>query len=129
MFQHVSQSSVDNRLIDNTLIVSNIYNQHRTPRGGCGRKRTEMMIHIGQEIEAELRRQGHGATWLAQRLHCDRTNVYNIFKRESIDTILLQRIGSVLKRNFFMLYCPQGGDSVNNPGAENTGAENNATET
>lgn len=33
--QHVSQSSVDNRLIDNTLIMCNIYNQHRTPRGGA----------------------------------------------------------------------------------------------
>ncbi len=31
VFQHVSQSSVDNRLIDNTLIMCNIYNQHRTP--------------------------------------------------------------------------------------------------
>ena len=66
-----------------------------------------MMINIGREIEAELRRQGRGATWLAQRLHCDRTNVYNIFKREGIDTILLQRIGAVLNRNFFMLYCKQ----------------------
>jgi hypothetical protein len=66
-----------------------------------------MMINIGREIEAELRRQGRGATWLAQRLHCDRTNVYNIFKREGIDTILLQRISTVLNRNFFMLYCKQ----------------------
>lgn len=64
-----------------------------------------MMINIGKEIEAELRRQGRGATWLAQRLHCDRTNVYNIFKREGIDTILLQRVGAVLHRNFFTLYC------------------------
>jgi hypothetical protein len=66
-----------------------------------------MGIYIGKEIEMELRRQGRGATWLAQRLHCDRTNVYNIFKREGIDTILLQRIGNVLGRNFFMLYCQQ----------------------
>ena len=73
-----------------------------------------MMIHIGSEIEAELRRQGRGATWLAQRLHCDRTNVYNIFKREGIDTILLQRIGAVLNRNFFALYCPQADDVEEN---------------
>ena len=78
---------------------------------------TAMSIHIGREIENELRRQGRGATWLAQRLHCDRTNVYNIFKREGIDTILLQRIGAVLNRNFFVLYC-QGMSSD---------AENNAT--
>ena len=73
-----------------------------------------MMIHIGQEIEAELRRQGHGATWLAQRLHCDRTNVYNIFKREGIDTRQLQRISEILRRNFFALYCQEYSMSVEN---------------
>ena len=66
-----------------------------------------MSIHIGKEIESELRRQGCGVTWLAQRLHCDRTNVYNIFKRDGIDTILLQRISAVLNRNFFLLYCQE----------------------
>ena len=66
-----------------------------------------MAIHIGKEIEAELRRQGRGVTWLAQRLHCDRTNVYKIFRHEGIDTILLQRIGTVLNRNFFKLYCKE----------------------
>ena len=79
-----------------------------------------MAIHIGKEIEAELRRQGRGATWLAQRLHCDRTNVYNIFRRQGIDTILLQRIGVVLNCNFFALYCKQEVCG---------GAENNTTET
>ena len=74
-----------------------------------------MMVHIGREIEAELRRQGRGATWLAQRLYCDRTNVYNIFRRQGIDTVLLQRISDVLKRNFFVLYCQGSGvDAENN---------------
>ena len=77
-----------------------------------------MSIHIGKEIESELRRQGRGATWFAQRLHCDRTNVYNIFKREGLDTILLQRISAVLKRNFFLLYCQE---EINH-------AENNSTD-
>ncbi len=66
-----------------------------------------MPIHIGKEIEAELRRQGRGVMWFARLLHCDRTNVYNIFKREGIDTILLQRISDVLGRNFFLLYCQE----------------------
>lgn len=70
-----------------------------------------MMVHIGREIENELRRQGRGVTWFAQMLPCDRTNVYNIFRRQGIDTILLQRIGTVLKRNFFVLYC-QGESDV-----------------
>lgn len=73
-----------------------------------------MAIHIGQEIENELRRQGRGVTWFAQRLHCDRTNVYNIFGREGIDTILLQRICAVLNRNFFALYCHVDGNDVEN---------------
>lgn len=75
-----------------------------------------MSIHIGKEIKAELRRQGRGVTWFAQQLYCDRTNVYNIFKREGIDTILLQRICSVLGRNFFALYCQEieCGDEENN---------------
>ena len=78
-----------------------------------------MKIHIGREIENELRRQGRGVTWFAQMLPCDRTNVYNIFRRQGIDTVLLQRICVVLNRNFFVLYC-QGESDV---------AENNSTET
>ena len=73
-----------------------------------------MAIHIGKEIKAELRRQRRGVTWFAQQLYCDRTNVYNIFKREGIDTILLQRIGAVLGRNFFALYCQETGDGAEN---------------
>ena len=66
-------------------------------------------------MKAERRRQRRGATWFARQLYCDRTNVYNIFKRESIDTMLLQRIGAVLGRNFFVLYCEAlGGDAENN---------------
>ena len=73
-----------------------------------------MPIHIGKEIETELRRQGRGVSWFAQRLHCDRTNVYNIFKREGIDTILLQRIGAILNCNFFALYCQETGEDAEN---------------
>lgn len=62
------------------------------------------MIHIGKLIEAELHRQEHSVTWLARKLYCDRTNVYNIFKRTSIDTELLYRISVILKHNFFSYY-------------------------
>lgn len=60
-------------------------------------------MHIGKMIEEELRRQERTVTWLAKHLCCERTNVYSIFKRESIDTILLFRISIILKKNFFML--------------------------
>lgn len=62
------------------------------------------MIHIGQLIKAELERQERSVTWFAKRLYCERTNVYSIFKRESIDTDLLLRISIVLRRNFFSYY-------------------------
>lgn len=81
-----------------------------------------MAIHIGKEIKAELHRQERGVSWLAEKLHCDRTNVYNIFKRQGIDTCLLERISVILNRNFFALYCPK--DSMD----DNNNVENNTTE-
>lgn len=62
------------------------------------------MVHIGKKIEEELHRQERSITWFANKLYCDRTNVYSIFKRESIDTALLLRISDVLHCNFFNYY-------------------------
>jgi len=62
------------------------------------------MMHIGKIIEEEFYRQGRSISWFAEKLCCDRTNVYKIFKRESIDTELLIRISLVLKHNFFIYY-------------------------
>lgn len=62
------------------------------------------MIHIGQLIETELHRQERSVTWFANKLYCDRTNVYSIFKRKSIDTELLLRISCILNHNFFNYY-------------------------
>ena len=85
----------------------------------CGGGNVAMAIHIGKEIKAEMERQERGVSWLADKLHCDRTNVYNIFKRQGIDTRLLERISEILHRNFFSLYCQE--DSMD--------VENNSTET
>lgn len=62
------------------------------------------MLHIGQIIEKELHRQERSVTWFANKLYCDRTNVYSIFKRQSIDTEQLLRISIILKYNFFKHY-------------------------
>lgn len=62
------------------------------------------MIHIGLEIKAELERQERSVSWFARKLSCERTNVYSIFKRKSIDTDMLTRISRILQRNFFELY-------------------------
>lgn len=40
--------------------------------------------------------------WLAKKVNCDRTNIYKIFQRASIDTELLSRISKALDYDFFM---------------------------
>lgn len=61
-------------------------------------------IFIGDLIEKELRRQERSVSWLARKLNCDRTNVYDIFKRRSIDSELLCNISVALNVNFFDHY-------------------------
>lgn len=61
-------------------------------------------IHIGNLIKEELARQERTISWFARKLYCDRSNVYDIFRRKSIDTELLLRISIVLNCNFFQYY-------------------------
>lgn len=70
------------------------------------------MIHIGKEIEKELRRQERSVTWFAKQLCCERTNVYSIFKRDSIDTYLLYRISLILRKNFFTFPFEETNESI-----------------
>lgn len=68
-------------------------------------------IHIGSIIEHKVRAGGHSVTWLAGCLCCERTNIYSIFRRKSIDTGLLLRLSEVLNYDFFALYS----DFLHNP--------------
>ncbi|MDE7025354.1 MAG: XRE family transcriptional regulator [Paramuribaculum sp.] len=61
-------------------------------------------VFIGKSIEQELRLQERSVVWLARKLNCNRTNVYKIFNRTTIDTELLLKISNVLQRNFFEEY-------------------------
>ena len=58
-------------------------------------------VHIGSLISNELKRQRRPVAWLAQEICCDRTNVYKIFRKGSIDTELLCRISVALEHDFF----------------------------
>ncbi len=66
-----------------------------------------MSVHIGSHIEKVLREQGRSVSWFAKQINCERTNVYSIFNRSTIDTDLLLRISKVLSYNFFQLYNDQ----------------------
>lgn len=60
-----------------------------------------MIMNIGKKIREVLDNEGHNACWLAERIPCERSNVYNIFRRESISVDLLFRISEVLEYDFF----------------------------
>ena len=62
------------------------------------------MIHIGNIIKKQFDAQEGSVSWFAKQLCCDRTNDYSIFKRESIDTALLEKISIILKHDFFKYY-------------------------
>lgn len=63
-----------------------------------------MKLHIGKEIEARYKESGIKLSEFAKRLSTTPRNVYTIFERSDIKTDLLQRIGEVLRFNFFTLY-------------------------
>ncbi len=61
-------------------------------------------IFIGKVIKDELKAQQKSVVWLSNELGCNRTNVYKIFNRRSIDADLLLRISVALDRNLFEPY-------------------------
>lgn len=62
------------------------------------------MEPIGQLIKSELLKQERSVAWFSRKIHLDRSNVYRLFQKNSIDTDLLRRISQVLGRDFFALY-------------------------
>ena len=74
---------------------------------------TSHMIHIGKLIEKELHHQERSVTWFSKKLCCDRTNIYKIFQKSSVDTELLLRISTILHRDFFQYYSHELYSSTN----------------
>ena len=57
-------------------------------------------LHIGQLVKAVFDRSGMSVAEFARQLNCERTNVYTIFRRRTIDVELLVRISYILNHNF-----------------------------
>jgi len=53
--------------------------------------------NMGQMIKRSLQEQRMSVSDFAHAIHCSRTNVYDIFGRQSIDIIRLRQIADVLK--------------------------------
>lgn len=58
-------------------------------------------MHIGKRIKEVMDEKGLSACWLANKLPCERSNVYNMFKRSSIGVDLLYAVSTILAHNFF----------------------------
>lgn len=61
-------------------------------------------LHIGKKIKEVWRKSRLKGTEFAAAINRDRQVIYDIFKRESIDTELLQQISKVLNHDFFSYY-------------------------
>ena len=57
-------------------------------------------LHIGQLIKAVFDESGMTVSEFARQIHLERSTVYSIFERQSIDAMQLARISLVLKHNF-----------------------------
>lgn len=64
-------------------------------------------IHMGQLIKQVFEKSGYSTSELAALIHCDRTNIYRIFNRSSIDSELLYRISAALHYDFMQAYSPE----------------------
>ena len=57
-------------------------------------------FHIGHLIKAVFDESGMTVSEFARQIHLERSTIYGIFERPSIDSMLLARISLVLKHNF-----------------------------
>lgn len=63
-----------------------------------------MSIHIGSKIKEVFKSSGISVDDFAEMLSYTRQNIFGIFKRKSIDTELLEKIGNKLNHDFFQYY-------------------------
>ena len=61
-------------------------------------------LHIGEQIKAQLHRNGQTNDWLAQQLSCNIRTVTKIFHKRTIDTQQLMRISEILDFDFFKIF-------------------------
>lgn len=59
-------------------------------------------IHIGSIIKKKVEESKMSIAEFAEKIYCDRTTVYDLFKRSSIDIERLIRISKVLEYNFLV---------------------------
>ena len=61
---------------------------------------TQPNLHIGHMIKSVFDESGMTISEFARQIHLERTTVYSIFERSTVDVSQLARISLVLKHNF-----------------------------
>jgi ribosome-binding protein aMBF1 (putative translation factor) len=61
-------------------------------------------LHIGKLIKSKMKEEGRVAKWLADKIGCEVSVIYRIYKRQLPDTERLFKICTVLKINVYPLY-------------------------
>lgn len=59
------------------------------------------MLNIGLCIKEEMLKQERSMSWLARKLNRDRSSLYRMLNKNSIDTNTLSEISRLLNRDFF----------------------------
>lgn len=58
-------------------------------------------IHVGRMLEKEMLRQEKKVTWLAREVNREKSSIYKMFARNTLDVWMLIRISQLLKHDFF----------------------------
>ncbi|MBR1933118.1 MAG: XRE family transcriptional regulator [Prevotella sp.] len=58
-------------------------------------------MHIGLRIKEVMEQKHRSVVWLARQIECERTNIYNVFAREDVNTKLLRQLCVILEHDFF----------------------------
>ena len=90
--------------------MSNIeQRQQRCIMNNYEQEKALISVHIGNEIKRVMKEQGRSVSWLSRQLFCDRTNIYKMYNKSSLDTTLLLRVSIALNYNFFNYFVPYCG--------------------
>jgi len=73
---------------------------------------TESKVQIGQLIKEQFLQSELSIEKFASAIGCNRDNVYDIFRRERINTDQLLKISKILKFDFFKTYSEQINNEV-----------------
>lgn len=66
------------------------------------------MVHIGSLIKKTIKDKGLLVKWVAAEMPMSRDNLYDIFKKQSIDMELLHRFSKVIGHNWNLSINPSG---------------------